>query len=448
MVRRNHIRLAWLCLAILLASCATAEKFARRSDLELRRGDPDAAYRTAVIAIKRQPANAHALAALSAAAEARAGDWKTRIHGLADTDTLAAARQALEFEGFRREVARYGGTLAPDASFAAFEHDVRTAAAGMLYAEADADLEGGRPKQAYLHFRGARDYAPGFRDLDARIEEAYQRAVQQVAVLPLEDQTGVPELGRALAARIWEGVQQHAPASRLQFTRLVGPDQAYARMTASELDDLSREQAIRLGRRLGADRVVWARLYGSHTDTNTDRYHDTIYRRRAQRDSSGRSREVFEPVEFTAIRRSRQVSASWEIEVLDVNLETSIARRANTVAAFARTVYTDFAPDGDCDDYCLVPPATRSSDPGRGRRREDEWKSTFGSWTVPHLLEAARREHGRSSGMAEVRGQFRRDTRDQPVFLDDLPGEGDLLMVALDDLWRPALDAIVEQDAR
>lgn len=441
-------RLSWLWIVVLLASCATAEKFAQRSELELRQGDPDAAYRTAVLALKRKPDNARALAALGAAAAARADDWKIRIHRLAGVDTLAAARQALAFEGFRREVAGHGGALASDSAFATFELNVRTTAAGMLYTEADSELREGRAKQAYFHFRGARDYAPGFRDIEQRIDDAYQRAILRVAILPLEDQTGVHELARTLAAGIWDGVQQHVGSSRLQFTRLIGPEQANARMTVSELDDLSRQQAIQLGRRLGADRVVWARIYGSHTDTQTDRYHDTIFRRRTQRDSSGRGRDVFEPVEFNALERSRQVSANWEMEVLDVNDESSLARRASTVEAFARTVYTDFNPEGSCDDYCLVPPSIRSSDPDRGHRLDQSWQGTFGSWTLPGLLEAARREHGRGSRPSDVRGQFRRDTRGQPVFFDDLPGEGDLLQIAFGDLWRPALDLLKEQDDR
>jgi len=443
---RRH--LSWLWIACLLTSCATAEKFARRSELELRQGDPDRAYATAVLAIKRKPDNARARAAFAAAADARAAEWKQRIHRLAWADTLAAARQALTFEEFRREVARYGGEIAPDTAFAGFEHEVRDAAAGILYDEAETDLNGGRPKQAYLHFRGARDYSPGFRDVARRVDETYQRAIQQVIVLPVENQTGVPELTRDLSGRLWEGVRRRAPGSRMQFTRLMGPDQAYARMTASELDDLSREQAIRLGRRLGADRVVWSRIYGSHTDTQTDRYHDTVFRRRARRDTSGRSHDEFEPQEFNAVERSRQVSVSWELEVLDVNEETSLARRANTVEAFARTVYTDFSPEGNCDDYCLVPPAMKSSDPERKRRAEEQWQDTFGSWTLPHLLETSRNQRGRGARLSDVRDEFSRDTRGKPVFLDDLPGEGDLLLIALDSLWRPALETLEEQDDR
>ena len=95
--------------------------------------------------------------------------------------------------------------------------------------------------------------------------------------------------------------------------------------------------------------------------------------------------------------RERQVGVSYEIEVLDTDEEVSIARRADEKSLIARTVFTRFAPEGSCDDYCITAPDLEADDRDRAQHAEREWKQRFGSWTLPRMLEASRRDPRRVS---------------------------------------------------
>ncbi len=430
----------------LLVSCASSEQLTVRSQRELNAGQPERAYQTAIVALKRRPDNAAALVALEAAAHALEARAAQRAFALAAADTLAAARALLDLQSFRIEVARHGGTLPRDPDIAAAEHTIRTAAAARQYADGAEEMQAGHPKSAYRRFLDARAFAPGYRDVEARVQAALDRASARLVILPFEDESGIPGLAEDVRHGLAAEVEHAVRPDQLTFTTWFPQAELERRMTVDEQRHMTREMAVALGRRIGAGRVMWGRIASPRTDSRTDRYEGSVYRREERRDSLGNRVDRFVEVPFTAVRRERRLSVHVTTEIINVDDETSLAHSDETPEAAARTVYTSYMPEGECDRYCLVPPAMRSADSDRADRLERGWHDTFGSWTVPGFLECARQNHGRRAYRRDFRGQFATNTMNQPVFLDDLPDEGDLMRNALDDLWRSAVSEVREQD--
>lgn len=435
-------------IALLALSCASANKLSQRSERELAAGDLGGAYEHARAAVAKQPTNARAKAAFGAAATRFVEDRKARILTIAQVDTVAAAQQALALAGLRDEIARFGAALPADTAFARRDAAIRVGAASILYARAERELSARRPKEAWEDFRSAAEFASGYRDVGRRIDEAYSLALARVAFLPLADQAGVPGISRALADRMYAGVAPHIRPENFRFTRLVDPGQVYGRITVAELDALARGDALRIGRRLGADQVVTGRVYGLRSSTNTNTYHQTIFRKIVERDTSGARRERFVEQDFHAVEREREVSVQYDLEVVDVEDEVSLAAYTDAAAAYARVVFTDYQAQGDCADYCLVPPNLKQSDPARAKELEGEWKSHFGTWTLPSLLERARKDRTRARYTAGDRAAFFADCRERPVWLGELPSENDLAAIALDVIWQPVLGMLKELDEK
>jgi hypothetical protein len=435
-------------IAIFALSCASANKLSQRSERELAAGDLRGAYEHARAAIAKQPTNARAQSAFSAAATRLVADRKARILNIAEVDTVAAAQQTLALAELRGEIARYGAALPADTAFARRDAALRVGAAGILYARAERELSARRPKQAWADFRGAAGFASGYRDVGRRIDEAYAQALARVAILPFADQAGVPGISRTLADRMYAEVAPHIRPEDFRFTRLVDPGQVYGRITVAELDVLARGDAVRIGRRLGADQVVTGRVYGLRSRTDTNTYHQTIFRKITERDTSGIRRERFVAQEFQAVEREREVSVHYDLEVVDVEDEASLAAYTDVAAAYARVVFTDYQGQGDCADYCLVPPDLKRSDPARAEKLDAEWKSHFGTWTLPSLLERARKDRSHSRYSSGDRSAFFSDCRERPVWLGELPGENDLATIALDVIWQPVLGMLKELDAK
>jgi hypothetical protein len=320
--------------------------------------------------------------------------------------------------------------------------------AGILYAQAEGQLAAGRPKEAWAGFRGAAELASGYRDVGRRIDEAYAQALAHVAILPFADQAGIPGISRSIADHTYAQVEPHIQPEDFHFTRLVDPGQVYGRITVAELDALAREDAVRIGRRLGADQVVTGRVYGLRSSTNTNSYQQTIFRKVVERDTSGARRERYVEQEFRAVEREREVSVRYDVEVVDVEDEASLAAYADATTAYARVVFTDFQAQGDCGDYCLVSPSLKQTDRARAERIEAEWKHHFGTWTLPSLLERARKDRSHSRYSSGDRQAFFGDCHERPVWLGELPGENDLAAVALDVVWQPVLGMLKELDAK
>lgn len=435
-------------VALLALSCASANKLSQRSERELAAGDLSGAYDHARAAVAKKPKNPRAQAAFAAAASALVEDRKVRIVRIAAVDTVAAAHQVLALADLRGEIARHGAPLPLDKEFARRESAIRLGAAGILYARAERALVARRPKEAWADFRGAARYASGYRDVGRRIDEAYALALTRVAILPLADQAGVPGISRALADRMYAEVASHVRPDDFQFTQLVDPNQVYGRITVAELDALGRADAARIGRRLGADQVVTGRVYGLRAHTNTHHYRQTIFRKIVDRDTSGARRERWVEQDFRAIEREREITVHYDVEVVDVENGAPLVTYSDGATAYARVVFTDFQAQGDCADYVVVPPYLKQSDPERAARLQSDWKKTFGNWTLPSLLDRARRDRHHARYASSDRAAFFSDCRERPVWLGELPDENDLAAIALDVIWQPVLGMLKELDAK
>lgn len=445
---RYGFRPAWLLGVALLLSCASADQLAKRSEGELAAGQAERAYQTAVVALKHKPGNPAAIAALEHSGAVLEADAKRRIRALAESDTLIAARRALELAAFRREVARLGGALPQDPAFASDERAILEGAAAGMYSAADDAMHAGQPRTAWRRFVEARAFRPGFRDVEARVGEAYRLAEVRLAILPFEDETGLAGLGEAVRRHVVGEVERHLRPDQLTFTHVLSQGELDRSMTVSEQQHMTRERAIALGRRIGAARVVWGRLSGLHTDGNTDHYHETIFRRDEFRDSTGATAVRFAEIDFEAIRRERSVDVSVATEIIDVDDESAVTQQAQAFHAAARTVYTRYQPDGECGRYTLYPPEIKAHDAPRAARLEREWHDTFGSCALPALLERSKSDHDRIAWRSEYRDLFYADTFQQPVFMDAMPTDADLAVIALSELWRPVLEQVKEQDQK
>jgi tetratricopeptide (TPR) repeat protein len=441
---RLALALALPCAAALVLSCSPSE-MVRRSDEAYAAGHADKAFDWAKRALDKQPSNPNARAAATRAGGAIVEERKQRIRGLAEVDTIAAARQCLELGDFRAQLARYQIELPRDSAFAAMEAGLRTGAAGIFYNMGLASSAAQRPKKAYGEFSEARHFAAGYLDAGERAGRAYNAALTRVAVLSFENQTDVPGLASQLRASTQQALAHELARGRFKFTQVVGSDQVDQKMTVAQAGHLSREQAIELGRQLGAQRVVVGRVYGLGSNTDTDTYHGNVYRKVTDKDENGKTRVRYVEQGFDAVRRVRHVKVSCEIEVLDTDEEATLARTGEERNAVARTAYTHFEPTGNCDDYCLVPPDARAADPDRAKRLQEEWGEKFGSWTVPKLLERARKDSGRTRYQHQYRSEFASDAG-HPVFLDDVPPVEELAAIALDGMWRSVVDALIRLD--
>ncbi len=445
----RHARRCSLALIALLAlGCASANRLSRKSEQELAAGDLAAAYQHARRAVAKEPSNPRACAAFAAASTILVDDREARILSIAEVDTLAAAERALELAGLRGEIVRHGFALPPDTAFARHEAAIRAGAAGFHYAVAEHALAARSPKVAWAEFRDAQRFVAGYRDAGRRIDEAHAQGMARVAIIPFADQAGVPGISRALTDRVYAEVSRHVRPDQFVFTRLIDPTQVYSRITVAELDGLTRMDAIRVGRRLGADQVVTGRVYGLRTSTNTTAVHQMIFRKVVERDTSGKWRDRYVEQDFHAVERERIVTVQYDLEVVDTEDETSLVAFTDAVEGYARVVFTDFQVAGECGDYFVVPPGLKKSDSSRAERLEAEWKSHFGTWTLPSLLEKARNDRSRSRYSASDRQAFFGDCRERPVWLGGLPGENDMAAIALDVIWQPVLGMLKELDAK
>jgi hypothetical protein len=297
----------------------------------------------------------------------------------------------------------------------------------------------GRPKRAHGHFVESDHFWPGYRDVDRRIQAAWERAVTRVAVLPYENQCGVAWLPKQLNDVAYGQIARRVEGGALRYTELVPPDEIEKVMTVSQLGRITPEDAARIARKVGATRVVWGRYYGLRAETRTDTYREGIYRRVQGRDDQGNPVATWIPVEFTAIWRERDVKVSHEYRVLAAASGAQIGGGGAEQTLVARTYFTNFVPEGEPGDYALLPPDLRTSDPSRARKADENWKQRFGEkTTLSGLLTMSRGGKERARYKPEYRPQFY-PGQPGPVFLDDLPPADEVAYVALMNSWEPVM---------
>jgi hypothetical protein len=435
----------WLAVVTLM-SCASTSELVRRGERALDSGNMEQAYDWSRRALDREPGNPRARTIMATAADSIIDAREAEVGRLAGTDTVAAARAVLELDDFHAEVARHHVTLAPDPEFDAQAAAIRMGAARLYYDQGVRSLAADFPKRACGELSEAERFAPGDRDIAGQLARARERAVTPIALLPFNNEVSAPELSRQLSDEILKQMRYQLTASAFRFTRLIGEDQVNAQMTVAEAGRLTREDAVRLGRALGARRVVLGRIHDLRSDTRTDTYHEPIYHRAERRGEDGKPHARYDEERFEAVSRERQVSIVLDVEVIETAGGGRLASHSEERGVAAHTVFTRFLPDGSCDDYAIAPPDWKDSE--RGSDREKEWHERFGSWTLPSLLDQARRNPGRTRYEPRYRPEFSVVGTNTPVWLDDLPPVEELAHIALADSWLPMVAMLRELDAK
>ncbi len=432
-------------LVACIASCASPARLARQSDEALAHGDLSKAYDRALRAVEKDPQNAAGREAYTAAGSRVAADYRGRVLATAALDTLAAADLALAFRDFRLEVARHGSPLESAPEYERAEPILLASAARTHFRGGRAQMTARHPRLAYREFSACLRYQPAFPDAERRQAQAWNSAVSRVAVLPFTDGVSVDGLAQAVERSIVSEIATRLEKN-FQFTQLVPADSVEQRGTLSQLREGSREDAREVGRRVGADLVVVGHLLGMRSTDSTREPNVSVYRRLEGKDEQGNAVVTWKESVMTVVTRDREVTVRYAFDVIDVRSGAVVLHRDKEAHAAARVAWTGFRPEEDCDHYSLLPPDVRAASPDRARQVDAGWKERMGSWTLPEFLKSARSDRERAHYSPRYRREFHGDTRLHPVWLGELPGEGELAFVALEGAWRPVYDALIELD--
>lgn len=437
-------RLAAALLALpLVAGCAGPNTLARRSEEKLAQ-NPQRAWELATRALDKEPGNVRARDAAARAAGSIADDWQRRIRALADQDSVAAADQVLEFAAFRARAIRYA-TVPVDPAWSTAERHLRLAAARIHYERGKAELEARRPKKAWGQFAGCERYIPAYRDAARQALKAMEKATHNLAFVPLRVGSGPATLGRDVAAS-WRGeVVERLTPPAARFTRVLPVEEVERHIVLPDLAGISREQATRIARRAGADRLVWGAIGGVDSRNSFHVYTESVYRRIVESDGAGRRRTRWVAVPFEVIARVRDVTVDLEYEVITARGGTTLARRREPCVMTARAIWTASVLDGELDSYALVSETLRSEDPERAKQIETRWRAVVGDGTtLRQVLEAQRAR--RTGGNPRSEAIARWIAGAAFVMLEELPSPEELAYAALVRNWRPVADDLRRLD--
>ena len=439
-------RLVPILLALsFLIGCSGPSKLTERSEEKLAKGDAWRAWQLATRALDKEPGNPRAREAATAAGASIAEEWQRQIRALAETDSMRAAEETLELAKFRENAARYA-TIPVGAGWPAEDRTLRHYAARVYYQRGREAADSGRPKRAYDEFSEAERFVPGYRDVTRRAERAYRQAVTGVAVAPFRAPSGDPSLGIQVAQAWRDNLVQSLTPPETRFTRILGGDAIEQSMTISELQGLSREDAIQLGREVGAQRIVWGSLGAVRSSTRLNLFRDTVARRVVVREANGRESVRWVDVPIEVVARVRDVTVGIDYEVIATKNGASISHRRFDRSTSARVVWTSYQPEDDPSAYVLVSEVVRAQNPGRAKDVEKRWKSACGDATTLNQVLEARRSSG-SSGHYAREALPRFVAGAAFVFLEELPPANDLALGALAQASGPLRDDLLRLDA-
>ncbi len=429
---------------MLVSGCAGTQKLTKKSEQKLAGGDHWRAWQLAIRALDKEPGNPRARSAATAAGASIAQEWERRIRALAGLDSLRAADQVLEFTEFRADAARYA-TIPVSIGWPAKEGALRHMAARTHYRIGVESLDSRRPKRAHAHFEETQQFVPGYRDAAKLANRALEKAMTRVVVAPFRGGSGMgPELARSWREDLGNALAEHA-----RYTRLIPTAAVEKIMTVSQLGGMTREDAALLGRKAGAQRVVWGTIGEIQSKTRIEFFRDIVGRRVQETGPDGRvvTRWVEVPIEVVA--RWRDVSVDVGFEVIATKDGAVLAEQRDDRTRSARVVWTSYQPEKDLGSYALVSETMRRGDPARARKVEGRWKAVCGEATLRQVLEARM--------ASSRRGRYDRSELSRFavgaafVFLEELPPAEDLAFAALtscaslrDELLR--LDAVDDVD--
>jgi hypothetical protein len=436
-------RKAWPALALavwMIAGCAGPEKLARVSQDRLAKGDMWRAWTLATKALDKAPANANARHAAAVAGATIAQDWERRIHGLAESDTVAAGEQVLEFAEFRTNAVRYA-TIATSPGWHADEYAIRHAAARIHYSQGVADLGSQRPKRAYLHFTEAQRFVANYGDAARLADKALARSITRVAFVPLRTAIGRSSTGANVAAS-WRGeVVEHLNAET-HFTQILPSEDIERAISLSDMAGLNRDDAVRLGKRAKADRVVWGSIGAPEAKNGVQIFADVVWHKVSYTDHEGNRSTHWVEVPLEVIARTRTVKVNVDYEVISTRGGVTLARKNDPRTIQARVVWTSYVPQGSCGDYSLV---SETTDSEQAKRVQAKWSAVVGEGTtLSQVLEAKRSSANASTDRRQILARFAAGAAF--VMLQDLPSTEELAMAALQGGWQPVYQDLLHLD--
>jgi hypothetical protein len=423
--------------------CAGPAKLSEKSEGKLAEGDMWKAWQLATRALDKAPANPRARAAASAAASTIAQDWQRRIVALAGSDSTAAAEQVLAFAQFRTNAIPYT-TVAVSSSWLETESGLRRGEAQRRYSDGLAAMRSRRPKKAYRQFLEAERFVSGYRDAMVRANAALQEGLTRVAIVPLSSSTGNVQIGRDVAAA-WSGqLTEHIPTGDY-FTRIVPSDDVEQQLRVSDLGRTSRADAIRLGQRAGADRVVWGSIGPIDSHTGVQLFARNIWHLATVRDAGGHSVSRWVEVPVQVVARTRTVNVNLAYQVISTHGGATLASESTPRTLAARAVWTAYLPDGGPDTYALVTDEYRRADPDGAKRIESEWASVVGAGvTLAQVFDARRECAKRPLDRGQVLARYAAGAAF--VMLEDLPSAQDLAQATLVSGWPKVQHSLVQLD--
>jgi hypothetical protein len=435
-------------LAIALAvGCASSSKLSKKSEEKLASGDAWRAWELATRALDKEPGNPRAREAATAAGAAIVQDWQRRIHALAEVDSLHGAEEVLKLAEFRLHAARYA-TIPVGPEWPAEERTLRRAAARVHYQRGVDAANAGRPKKAYTEFSDALRFDSAYRDAAKRADRAQAEALTRVAVVPFRAPSSDATFGANVAQAWQDDLTQSLGQEEAPFTRILGADAIKRSMTVADLEGLTREEAIRFGRKMGAERVVWGSVGPVRSTTRLDLFRDSVARRVVVHDEEGHERVTWIEVPIEVVARVRDVTAGVDYEVIETAGGSSLVHRHLDRSTSARVVWTSYQPEGDLGSYVLVSETVRAAHPDRAREVETRWKAVCGdAVTLTQVLEARRKAGPYSSGHYAREALPRFAAGAAFVFLEDLPPAEDLALTALSRSAAPLRDDLLRLDS-
>jgi len=329
-------------------------------------------------------------------------------------------------------------------SWSAEERTIRMAAARQFYVQAKAASASHRPKSAFASFHECERYVVGYKDAQALANAAYEQAITKVAVLPFTS-GGTGLSGREVSERWRDALAQQMAPPNAQFTRILGSDVVTNRMTVSQLSGLSREEALKLGRKAGAQRIVWGAVGPVRTETQLQFFRDRVSRKLVEKGADGREVVRWVEVPIEVIARVRDVEVDVNVQVLATYDGTQVAQDRSTRSTRARVLWTSFAPEGDVGNYALVSETLRRDNPDRAKDLETRWKNVCGESTTLQQVLVARRET-RGGGSWDQGTLARIAAGTAFVFLQELPPAQELAMAALAHGWHPLQKELARLD--
>ena len=431
-----------LIAVALAAGCASTSKLSEKSEKKLATGDAWNAWRLATRALEKEPGNPRARSAATAAGTSIVEEWQRRIRATALTDSVAAAEDVLKLNEFRSAAARYA-TIPVSDKWTTEDLAIRGAAARIHYQRGLGAAISKRPKKACDEFTEADRYVPGYRDAVERADRALDEALTRVAVVPFRALSNDPTLG-VQVARAWRDdlVEDLAPPNA-RFTRVLAGNAVERDLRVSELDNLSREEAVRLGRVRGAQRVVWGTVGAVKSSTHLDLFKDTVCRRVVERNRAGVEETHWVDVPIEVVARVRDVTVPVDYEVIETKTGTTLTHRHFDRATTARVVWTSQSLEGEPSSYSLVSEPVRAANPDRAAQIEKKWASVCGTaTTIAQVVEARHKEGNRS--MRESASRWVAGAAF--VFLEDLPGANDMAFAALTQGASPLRDDLLRLD--